>query len=267
LSDHIFQVKNPHMKGSDVTEWQKDVKKLFAKMKIDCPIKADGDYGVASRSFTAALVHANGMSAHVQMPNGVTPQLRSKLRHAPGSLNPSQRLRRLSPDRIKYRAHLRKRWGSLNFGAVHSPTTVIVEDTWGFHPGVHDGLDVITPPDPVIFAMIKAKVIDVRSEGWWNLGAPKDPALKAKGDGIIQLQILENVGPFKKGYHIGYGHAEKAVVHEGQIVHAGQAIGHAGFANAWHIHLMINDGKEANRGVGTVDPRRCLDYAIKHSFS
>lgn len=267
MSDRIFQVKKPHMTGKDVREWQRDVKKLFAKMKIDCPIKADGNYGIVTRSFTAALVHANGMSSNVQMRDGVSPELRIMLRHAPNSLNASQKARRNSANRKEYRAHLRKRWGTLSFGSVHSPTTVIVDDTWGFHPGVHDGLDVITPPDPVIFAMVKAKVIDVRSEGWWNLGAPSDPSLKAKGDGIIQLQILETVGPFKKGYHIGYGHAEKAQVHVGQVVHAGQAIGHAGFANAWHIHLMINDGKEANRGVGTVDPRPCLNYSRKHSFS
>lgn len=254
------------MKGSDVARWQHDVKDLFRQMAIVCPIVPDGDYGVATRSYTAALVHANGMSAGVQMKHGVTPELRRLLRRAPKSLTDGQRARRASQDRKLYRAKLRKQYANVHGGLVHSPTTVIVQDSWGYHPGVHDGLDVITPPDPVIFAMCKAKAIDVRSKGWWALGAPKDPKLKAKGDGIIQLEVLENVGPFKRGMHIGYGHAEKAQVHEGDTVRAGQAIGHAGFANAWHIHLMFNTG-DTMRGVGNLNPRPFLDYARKHSFS
>lgn len=266
MSNRTFKIDSPHMKGSDVKKWQSDVKTLFKKMAIDCPIKADGDYGISTRSYTAALVHANGMSSGIQMKTGVTPALRSVLRAAPNSLTEGQRKRRTSSDRKEYRAKLRRQYANVNGPKVHSPTTVIVQDDWGYHPGVHDGLDVITPPDPVIFAMCKAKVIDVRSSGWWGLGAPKDPKLKAKGDGIIQLEVLENVGPFKKGMHIGYGHAEKAQVHTGDHVRAGQAIGHAGFANAWHIHLMVNTGG-TTKGIGNLDPRPFLDYARKHSYS
>jgi murein DD-endopeptidase MepM/ murein hydrolase activator NlpD len=266
MSNRTFKLQSPHMKGDDIKRWQRDVRLLFKRMAIDCPIKADGDYGVATRSYTAALVHANGMSAGVQMKTGVPPDLRSVLRQAPRALTDGQRKRRSSQDRKEYRAKLRRQYSHVNGPLVHSPTTVIVQDDWGFHPGVHDGLDVITPPDPIIFAMCKAKVVDVRSEGWWGLGAPKDPKLKAKGDGIIQIEVLENVGPFKRGYHIGYGHAEKAMVHEGDRVRAGQAIGHAGFANAWHIHLMVNKGN-TEKGIGTLDPRPFLDYARKHSYS
>src|SRR4051794_3346928 len=58
-----FLVKKPIMKGKDVEEWQHDVKKAFDAMDIKCPIKIDGVFGPSTRSFTAALVHANGMSA------------------------------------------------------------------------------------------------------------------------------------------------------------------------------------------------------------
>jgi murein DD-endopeptidase MepM/ murein hydrolase activator NlpD len=268
MSDRIFKVTSPHMKGNDIKLWQREVKKLFAKMRIDCPIKADGDYGVATRSFTADLVHANGMSAHVQMRDGITPQLRTLLRNAPGSLNAHQKKTRDSQNRKDYRATLRKRFAHANgsVGQVHSPATVIITDAWGWHPGIHDGIDVVTLPDPIIFAMIKSKIIDVRAGGWWGLGAPTDPVLKAKGDGIIQMEVLENAGPFKKGMHIGYGHAEKALVKVGDVVHAGQAVGHAGFANAWHIHLMVNSGNTM-KGVGDRDPRPFTDYARKHSYS
>ena len=257
-----FVVQKPRMKGDDVKKWQQDVKKLFKKLRINCPIVADGVYGPATRSYTAALVHASGMSAGTQMKNGVTPELRIKLRH--NDLTDAQRKAKASDARKDYRAKLRTQYAQKLTPKVHRPVVHILQDSWGYHPGVHDGLDVITQPDPVIFAMVKSKVVDVRSSGWWGLGAPRDPQLKAKGDGIIQLEVLEDVGPFKKGMHIGYGHAEKARVKVGQVVEAGHAIGHAGFANAWHIHLMVNDGSQGTRGVGTQDPRPLLNYAVKN---
>lgn len=266
MSDTIYKIKSPLMKSTEIKSWQQEVKTLFKKMSIDCPIKPDGVYGVATRSFTADLCHANGMNATKVMENGVTPDLRTDLRHAPGSLTAIQRKTRTSKARTAWRAELRKKYARAGGVSVHSPVTVIVTDSWGWHPGAHDGVDVVTGPDPVIFAMIRSKVIDVRPSGWWGLGAPSNPALKAKGDGIIQLEVLESIGPFKKGQHIGYGHAEKALVKEGDTVRAGQAIGHAGFANAWHIHLMVNGGG-TSKGIGTQDPRPLLDYARKHSYS
>lgn len=264
MSDRIFKIKSPHMTGSDIEAWQREVKALFAKMKIDCPIVADGDYGVATRSYTASLCRANGLVAHTSMEKGVTPQLRIKLRNVNDSLSKSERAAKASGEIVDYRAALRKRWNDSSTN-VHQCTAVIITDDWGFHPGRHDGVDVITPPDAVIFAMVKSKVIDVRPAGWWGLGAPSNPSIKAKGDGIIQLEVLETVGPFKKGFHIGYGHAEKARVKVGDVVGAGKAIGHAGLANAWYIHLMYNDGS-TTRGVGNRDPRPLIDYAAEHSF-
>lgn len=266
MSDRIFKIGHETMKGNDIKSWQHDVRDCFKRMGIDCPIKADGIYGVSTRAYTASLIHANGMSAAKQMQDGVTPDLRVKLRHVPGSLTSVQRTTRNSIARRDYRSRLRKQFAQSKGGGVHAPTTVILQDDWGYHPGVHDGLDVITPPNPVIFAMIRSKVIDVRPSGWWGLGAPSNPKLKSKGDGIIQLKVLESVGPFREGMHIGYGHAEHARVKEGEVVHAGQAIGHAGFANAWHIHLMVNDGS-TTKGIGNRDPRPLLDYARKHSYS
>ncbi len=84
-----------------------------------------------------------------------------------------------------------------------------------------------------------------------------------KGDGIVQLEVLESVGPFKKGMHIGYGHCEHARVRVGQVVQAGETIALAGLAVAWHIHLMMNNGS-TTKGIGNIDPRKCLDYAVKN---
>lgn len=259
MSERIFVVKKTPMKGHDVKAWQLTVKKLFADMKIECPIKADGVYGPATRAFTADLVYASGMAAKVQMKNGVTPALRSKLRT--GTLTAGQKKTRDSKVRKDYRARLRARWTTKE---VHAPINHIVTDAWGYHPGVHDGEDVIATGGVPSFAMVKCRVIDVRASGWWNLGAPSDPTLKAKGDGIVQMEVLENVGPFKKGMHIGYGHNEKAVVKVGDVLDAGDQVAHVGFANAWHIHLMVNKGDQGMRGVGDVDPRPLIDYAVKN---
>lgn len=259
MSDRTFQVGRETMQGDDVRGWQDDVKKLFKDMGISYPLKSDGVYGVGTRSATASLCRAMGLeSAEAAMAQGVTPELRIKLRNK--KLSQVEFNRYHSKERSEYRKSLRARFNV----KVHAPTRGIITDDWGFHPGVHDGVDVVTAKEQPLFAMIRSKVVDVRSAGWWGLGAPKDPALRAKGDGIIQLEVLEAVGPFHKGDHLGYGHAEKACVHVGETVLAGQILGATGFANAWHIHLMVNDGSEGTRGVGTKDPRPCLDYAVKH---
>jgi murein DD-endopeptidase MepM/ murein hydrolase activator NlpD len=100
--------------------------------------------------------------------------------------------------------------------------------------------------------------------GWWGLGAPSDPAVRAKGDGIIVLRSETAAGPFRAGLHFCYGHAEHATVREGQRVNAGDVIGKAGLANAWHTHFMVN-GRSDAKGVGDRDPRPFVDYARAHS--
>jgi murein DD-endopeptidase MepM/ murein hydrolase activator NlpD len=133
--------------------------------------------------------------------------------------------------------------------------------SWGWHPGVHDGVDLICGPEAKIYALCDAKVIDVRSSGWWGKGAQASSGHPiSDGDGIIQLECMIDIGPFRKGMHFGYGHAEGAVVKVGQMVRAGQHIGHAGFANAWHVHFMVNGGSTM-RGVGDRDPWPFVAYA------
>jgi murein DD-endopeptidase MepM/ murein hydrolase activator NlpD len=248
------------MKGTDVKGWQSDVKKLFKKMGIDCPIKVDGIYGQQSRGFSASLVHASGLSVKTAMKDGVTPELRIKLRNA--DFTKAQLETRNSKARKEYRAKLRDKW---RVKKVHSPLTLITTDDWGFVPGVHDGIDVtgVRPGLPV-FAMVKGKVIDVRMGDWWGNNPSGDTS---KGDGIVQIEVLETVGPFKKGDHIGYGHTEQPnntpLVKVGQVVQAGDQIGALGLAVTPHIHLMLNDGS-TNQGRGTKNPRAILDYSIKH---
>lgn len=250
-----FKVEKPHMRGDDVTLFQRDLKARFKKLGWDYPLKVDGDYGVATRSAAATVVRALGI-AHSAMKDGVTPELRSKIRNH--DLTPAEKKRRDSPKVKAWRAEMKKRYSPAR---VAAPVSTVIADSWGWTPPVHDGLDIICPPRAPIFAMVKSRVIRTDADGWWG----KAPSGNVKlGDGIIVLEVLENVGPFKKGMHVCYGHAEESVVTLGSVVEAGEMIGRAGLAVAWHIHLMINDDP-GNRGVGDRDPRPFYDYARKHA--
>lgn len=145
-------------------------------------------------------------------------------------------------------------------GGVAPPLNRILNHSNGWSgPSGHDGVDLICGANAPIYAICDATVIDVRSGGWWGKNPTGDVS---KGDGIIQLECQVDTGPFKKGMHFGYGHAEHAIVKVGDQVNAGAHIGHAGFANAWHVHFMANSGA-TSRGVGDRDPWPYVEYAMR----
>lgn len=258
MSKVTLTVKSPPMTGATVKTFQRELKDAFRKLDISAPVKIDGVYGPGTRSLTASLLHANGCNATLLMKDGITPTLRSKIRN--GIYTATERKLKSSKVRTDYRADLRRRWKAQAKARVHAPVTRIVTDSWGYHPGVHDGVDVVTAGQVPCFAMVKSKVIDVRAGGWWGKAPSGDVS---KGDGIVQLEVLESVGPFKKGMHLGYGHCEEARVKVGQVVEAGHVIAMTGLAVVHHIHLMVNDGSTA-KGVGNINPRPLIDYAVKN---
>jgi murein DD-endopeptidase MepM/ murein hydrolase activator NlpD len=255
VKKRTFVLKKPLMKGNDVKAFQETIKREFKHLKIDCPIVADGIYGHHTRTYAAALLKARAIPRTTMYKEGVTYELRQKIHDR--KMTVGQRRNFHGKTAVAYRKELREQWRPKK---VHAPVSRILADSWGYHPGVHDGIDVICPPNAACFAMVKSKVIDVRAGGWWGK-APSGQV--SKGDGIVQLEVLESVGPFKKGMHIGYGHCEHARVRVGQVVQAGETIALAGLAVAWHIHLMVNNGK-TSKGVGTQDPRPLLNYAVKN---
>lgn len=256
MSNVILKVTKPYMEGETVKRWQSDVKAEFKTFDIDCPIVADGVYGLGTRSFTASLCHALGMNASEVMADGVTPELRIRIRNRGLTVHEKERFK----DRVQWRRDLREKYESAGITNVHRITTKIITDSWGYHPGVHDGIDVNTPPNAILFAMVKSRIIDVRTGGWWGKAPSGDVS---KGDGIVQMEILETVGPFIKGHHIGYGHAEHPFVKVGQIVDAGDRVARAGKAVTWHTHMMYNTGN-TSKGIGNLDPRQILNYATTH---
>lgn len=252
-----LKVQSPHMKGKDVQLWQRELNAQFKRIDIGYRVAVDSDYGLTTRDATATLLHALGI-AEKAMANGVTPELRVKVRHR--RLSGTERARMAA--RVGWRRKLRAKWASKS---VASPLAKIISSSWGWHPGVHDGVDLICREDAPIYALCDAVVIDARASGWWGKGAkPSAGHPVSDGDGIIQLRCTTDAGPFRRGLHFGYGHAEHATVKVGQQVKAGQQIGRAGFANAAHVHFMANGGG-TSKGVGDRDPMPYIRYAIEHS--
>jgi murein DD-endopeptidase MepM/ murein hydrolase activator NlpD len=236
------------MEGEDILAWQHHLNRRLRAWHINYQVGVDGDYGPESERWSRRVLYGSGLSNADW--NGVTPDARFKSRHL-DSRTPEELA--AAARRRDWRRRLRRKFKS---GKVHTPVEKIITSSWGYHPGVHDGVDLICPADAKIFAVCRARVIDVRAGGWWGNNPSGDIA---KGDGIIQLEALESHGPLKKGMHIGYGHAEHAQVEVGQIVEPGQVLGRAGLAVAWHVHFMVNDGSQGTRGIGNLDPRLCLN--------
>jgi murein DD-endopeptidase MepM/ murein hydrolase activator NlpD len=243
--------------GPDVKAWQE---LLLSHMRAwkweDVPLKVDGRYGPVTRSFTSLVLKGHGI-AQEEMRNGVTPALRIKVRNK--KLSPAELARKAAREswRIQMRSAFRAR-------RVHVPILRVITDTWGFQGG-HDGVDIICPPEEPLYAICDGIVRRV-SDDWWGLGNPGGER-GDKGDGIIIIESVIQDGPFAYGLKFGYGHAEHPTVKVGSRVRAGQVIGRAGLANAWHVHFMVNDDKPVDgfyRGTGDRDPRPFLDYARKH---
>lgn len=246
---------------SSVTAWQQFLNDRFRRWDIPFSLMVDGVYGAATRAATVMFARAWGAeSGGMVVENGLSPWWRTKLRTDRRSIREEAIFR--SPNRIAYRRALRQRYRARH---VAMPVAKIIADSNGWYPG-HDGIDLICLPDAPLHAVCKAEVVRADEGGWWGKGAPSDPALKAKGDGITIIKSLVNAGPIRKGDCFGYGHAERPRVRIGEVVQAGQHIANAGFANAWHPHFMLNRGTFPPAvGRGDADPAPILDYIRKHA--
>lgn len=254
-----FKIENPPMKGDDIKAWQNLILDIGLTWNVYFPLEADGTYGMQTRSFSKMVLFGRGF-AHSQLDEGITPWLRQLTR------NPDERPQvvkdRANEEwRKNFRGNLRKKFDRDAASDVAAPIGKILTMTWGFYPGRHDGIDLICGIKAPIYALCDARVIDVRPSGWWG----NNPSGEVwRGDGIIQIESLTNDGPFERGMHFGYGHAEGAKVKVGQKVEAGSRLGEAGLAVAWHIHLMANNGEFGLKGKGSIDPRPFVNYAIKN---
>lgn len=253
MSDQVLRVETPHMKGSVVEGWQRTLASQFDDWNVNYPLVIDGDYGVASRSAAATVLYGLGID-RTEMEDGITPALRIKVRNK--DLSSAER------ERYNLRDDWRQRLREKHEGGDHVAPILakIITSSWGWRGAkIHDGVDLICNANAPIFALCDARVIDVRASGWWGKTPSGDVS---KGDGIIQIACTTDVGPFKRGMHFGYGHAEHAQVRRGELVKAGTVLGKAGFAVAWHIHFMANKG-DTEKGRGDQDPMPFVDYGMK----
>lgn len=255
MSARTFQVQQPHIEGDDVRLWQQTLNAQLKRWNVDHQIKVDGDYGIGTRSLSSTVLYGLGIP-QAEMAHGVTPELRVKVRNR--RLSTAERARWTR--RIPWREKLRRR-----YAPVSSPMAHIEQDSWGWHPGVHDGLDLTCPKDEPLRAICDGEIVRADASGWWGKAPSGNVAL---GDGIIIIRCSIRRGPFRKGLNLCYGHAEHATVKKGDKVKAGQIIGKAGLAVVPHVHFMVNglsaDSAGFVRGVGDRDPRPYYDYARKH---
>jgi murein DD-endopeptidase MepM/ murein hydrolase activator NlpD len=250
-----FTITQPLLQGGDVKQWQEILNAQFDEWRVEFRIPVNGEYDKVTHDASHKVLYGLGIKP-AAMKQGVTGEHRKKIRDK--SLTATEKETRRK--RLGWRQFQRRKYAD---GGVCSPVSKIITDANGFTGAAqedHDGVDLICPENAPIFAICRAKVIDVRAKGWW--GATQNSAGHAlsDGDGIIQLEGLAESGPFHKGMHFGYGHAENAIVKEGDIFEAGTQIGNAGFANAWHVHFMVNDGS-TTKGIGDRDPKPFVDFA------
>lgn len=256
MTERTFKLTDPHQRGDDIAAWQTTLNRQLHVWEVAYSIDADGDYGAATRDLTATVLFGLGIDK-AMMTEGVTPELRVKVRNKRLSRGELARF----AVRAAWRMRLRKRYAHAQ--NLATPIAKILGDSWGWHPGVHDGVDLICGPSVTLYALVSGECVRADPGGWWGLGAPADQALKARGDGIIVIRGNVTAGPFRPGLNFCYGHAEHPQVRAGEHVKAGQPIGRAGFANAWHVHMMVN-ARHDDRGVGDRDPLPYVNYARKH---
>jgi len=255
-------VTDPPMRGRDVANLNRAVRQRLEMRRIDIPspvhdmftqaaalAAVEAGYFLGLREDTVLATDngrrccTQGAQAIIREPERRTPQQLARAKARQGQIARGPRY-----------------YAELSGGRVATPVDPILTHAHGFKAG-HDGVDLICEADDVVYAICDARVIDVRKGGWWGKGAQASHGHPiSHGDGIIQLECLVDVGPFKRGLHFGYGHAEKAVVRKGQLVKAGQKLGHAGFANAWHLHFMVNGG-HTTKGIGDRDPMPFVHFA------
>lgn len=258
-----FKVTSPPMKGPDIEAWQEWLNHQMDLWRVEYQIKTDGFYGVRTRDLTASVCHGLGMTASDALASGLGPELRTKLRH-----------KRLTSEEVSLSRARKQQWLPRfreRFIRWHlsTPTPVIITHDWGYHPGIHDGVDLIAPWGNPMLAICDGVIVRADADGWWGNNPKPSPGHPVSdGDGIIIIECAVSIGPFKPGMHFCYGHGEYAAVSVGQRIRAGQVIGKVGWANAPHIHFMVNDIRPVDdfyTGRGDRDPWPFVDYAIRNA--
>jgi hypothetical protein len=105
----ILLLKSPHMKGDDVLELQRLLNKRFSAWQIDRHVDTDSDFGKETRQACRDVCHGLGILEAEALKHGVTPELRTKLRH-PSRRTADERARGRGAEATAFRAKMRKKF-------------------------------------------------------------------------------------------------------------------------------------------------------------
>jgi hypothetical protein len=104
-----FVLRSPHMTGDDIGEFQRELNRRFEAWDISKRIDDDEDYGDHTRDAAREVCTGLGIDHETAMANGVTPELRIKIRH-PDRRTAAEVERSEGKEATELRARLRKQF-------------------------------------------------------------------------------------------------------------------------------------------------------------
>ena len=104
-----FKLGKPRCTGEDVAAFQRDLEKCFHAIGIEAIVTDDGDYGEATQKAAQRACICLGILHEDAMKDGVTPELRTKIRH-PDKRSPKEIARSEGDAAKEFRAKLRKQF-------------------------------------------------------------------------------------------------------------------------------------------------------------
>ncbi len=118
------------MKGEDVRDFQRELNRRFSAWRINKRIIEDADYGKQTRDAAREVCTGLGIDHQPAMKNGVTPHLRTKIRHPDRRTN-AEIARSEGDAAKKFRAELRKRFKAAGSLAAVDVTAIAGMPHWG----------------------------------------------------------------------------------------------------------------------------------------
>jgi len=107
MAARTLVLRSPHIRGEDVALFQADLNRRFEAWKINKRVAEDEDYGKGTRDAAREVCSGLGIRHEAAMKNGVTPGLRTKIRH-PDRRTDAEIERSKSSEASAFRARLRK---------------------------------------------------------------------------------------------------------------------------------------------------------------
>lgn len=117
-----FRLLPSHMKGDDIGAFQRLLSKQFKRWNINMVVADDNDYGQDTRDAAQMVCRGLGILPSQAMRNGVTPALRTKIKH-PERRTEREKERFQSAATKAFRASLRERFKLPTLGNVHVTPT------------------------------------------------------------------------------------------------------------------------------------------------